>query len=123
MSVQINQYLGFGYMLSYSEGMKALNKLHSEEKAEEIQDEYHDSAFNEDIVEVNGCSMIVDGMNGKYIFFGKIFEKSQNYEHLNTMSMPKVSAKIKKNVQEQIQLVFGTDFSMKPQITLITHYR
>ncbi len=67
--------------------------------------------------------MIVDGMDGDYVYFGKVFQKSENHEPLQTTAMPKVTAKIKKNVEEQLIKIFGQDFGIKPAVILLTHYR
>lgn len=125
MSVQMNQYLCYGYLLDYGKAREIMNVKHSEEVAEEILDKYFDSAFEKEIVEVDGCSLILDGMDGEYIFFGKIFYKSKVYEPLQTVSIPKVSSKIKKNIEDQLQKIFGEEVrnDNKPGVILLTHYR
>lgn len=123
MSVQMNQYFGFGYFLNYKEAIKALESKYSEEDIEEIMDKYHDSAFKREVVSIDGCSMIVDGMSGKYIFFGVIEEKSEVYEPLQSFTVKSPKRKVKLLIQEKIQEIFGTDFNMKPSQVLLTHYR
>jgi hypothetical protein len=123
MSVQVNQYLCYGYLLAYKESEKALEEKYSGDEIEDIFDKYHDSAFSKEVKEIDGCSLISDGMNGEYNFFGKVFKKSDNYEHIQTTEMPKVTTKIKKNIDEQLIKVFGTDFEAKPKVILLTHYR
>lgn len=123
MSTQINQYVIYGYQFDYNDVQKVLNEKFGEEKKEEIYDLYYDSAFKKEVVEVDGCSMLIDGYDGKYIFFGKFFEKTNNYEYLETMEVPKVSSKVKKNLEEQVQKLFGTNFDKKPKIYFVTHYR
>ena len=76
MSVQRNQYFAYGYMLDFTEARDHLVDLLGEDGYTGLSDKYHDSAFDDKIVEVHGCSMIEDGMNGKYTFFGKIYAKS-----------------------------------------------
>ena len=124
MSVQCNQYLAWGYMLDFNQAQEVLVKLHGEEGYEELVDKYYDSAFKPDIVEVYGCSMIEDGMNGQYTFFGKVFAKSENYEHLQTTSMPEIDDKTRIVTEHEFNRVFGEMFnSEEPQYFLITHYR
>jgi hypothetical protein len=123
MSVQMNQYLAYGYLLPYEESEKTLKTKYSEDQIEELFENYHDSAFDKEIVEINGCSLISDGMNGEYNFFGKILKKSDVYEPMETIVIPKVSGKIKKNVEEEFLKVFGTNFEIKPELILLTHYR
>ena len=124
MSVQVNQYLCYGFYLPFKEARQFLIEKMGEDKYEEVAAHYDDNAFKKDIVEINGCSMIEDGMNGKYTFFGKIFQKSDNYEHIQTCEMPKVGKKIKDNVLKEFKSLFGDNFSdFDAKIMLITHYR
>ncbi len=125
MSVQINQYYGYGYYLPFKEAREHLTQKYGEEKYEEISDEYHDSAFKSDIKEVNGCSMIEDGMNGKYIFFGKLFEKAANGEYLETILIKKTKKHVKLLVDYEFKKLFGEDSfnDYEPTTILLTHYR
>jgi len=110
-------------MLPFNTSELALNQKYSMDEKDDLFDKYHDSAFDEKVVEINGCSIISDGMDGNYNFFGKIFKKSKNYEHIQTTKMPKVSSKVKKNVEGEIIKVFGTTLNVKPDFYLLTHYR
>lgn len=123
MSVQMNQYIGYGFLLDYKLAEKALEAKYSEDEIENIFDKYNDSAFTKELVEIDGCSLISDGMNSKYMFFGKLFKKSDNYEPLDTTAMPKVGAKIKKSVREKFLNLFGTDLNVQPSVVLFTLYR
>lgn len=123
MSVQVNQYLGYGYLIPYDDGIELLEKRHSEDKIEELIDSYNDSAYNKDIVEINGISVLFDGMNGKFIFIGKVFKKSSNYEYLETTIMPTVNKKVKDTLSAECINVFGKTFDEKAQFTLVTMYR
>ena len=123
MSVQINQYAGFGFFLNHKEAIKALEAKYDEDKIEDIFDKYHDSAYDQKIVEVNGFSMIDDGMSGEYTFFGKIDQKSQCDCPLNLYVYKSPSAKVKKLLNEEIINVFGTDFGLKPACIVFAHYR
>ena len=123
MSVQTNQYAGFGYWLDYKKAEAALEDKYDENQIEDIFDKYHDSAFDDKIVEINGFSMITDGMDGKYFFFGKIDAKSEVYQPLHVVVSKVHSAKVKKSLKEEIVNVFGTDFNMKPVSLVFTHYR
>ena len=122
MSVQMNQYLGFGYMLDYDGARQVLDNQFSEDELDDFFTKYYDSAFEKKIVEVNGFSMIPDGMDGRYIFFGKIFKKSTVYEPLSTTVMPKITTKMKKALSEEFNKLFG-DMEDKPATILLTHYR
>lgn len=119
----MNQYAGFGYFLNHKEAIKSLEAKYDEDKIEDIFDKYHDSAYDQKIVEVNGFSMIDDGMNGEYTFFGKIDQKSQCDCLLNLYVSVMPVAKVKKSLIEEIINIFGTDFGMKPTCIVFAHYR
>ncbi len=121
MSVQMNQYLVYGYLLPMKESDLAISS--NENEMEAIHDKYYDSAFNKTVVAINGCSLISDGASGEYNFFGKVFQKSEEGEPLHTTEMPKVTAKIKKNVDSELHKIFDNDFGVKPKLLLLTHYR
>lgn len=126
MSVQSNQYYGYGYFLPYKDAKAALEEKYGEEFSDELDgfyDTYSDSAFNDKVVEVNDCSLIIDGMNGEYVFFGKLFAKSANGSYLNKVVISPVKTKVKNNVKQQLLEVFGREFSVKPQTVVFTHYR
>lgn len=124
MSIQINQYLVYGFYLPFKEARQCLIDKHTEDGYDEIADKYHDNAFKKDIVAINDCSLIEDGMNGEYTFFGKIFKKASDGCHLETSEMPKVGKKIKDNVKKEFEAMFGDKFSdFHAKIMLITHYR
>ena len=123
MSTQTNQYAGFGYWLNYEQAQSTLEAKYSEEQIEDIFDKYHDSAYDQKIVEINGFSMISDGMSGEYFFFGKIDAKSEVHEPLNVVIVKAPSFKVKKALKEEVIKVFGTDFGIEPVYVVFTHYR
>lgn len=125
MSVQMNQYLCFGFLLDYKAAKAALKQGRTGEEYDELLEAYYDSAFDAKIVEVNGCSMIEDGMDGKYCFFGKVFAKSKVYEPLDTVACPTPSRSTKQNVMAEAARVFGSELlgTKKPTALILTHYR
>lgn len=126
MSTQINQYMGYGYMLDYPSARQALIDKWGEGKMDDILDQYHDSAFDSKIVEINGCSLILDGCGGKYLFFGKVFSKTKDGKYLDTQKVEKVKKHIKLTVSYEFKAVFGEDFALQqdpPARYFITHYR
>lgn len=123
MSVQVNQYLGYGFFMPYKQAIEAMENKYDENAIEDIFNKYHDSAFKSEIVAINDCSMIVDGMSAEFIFFGFVAQKSKNDEYLNSMVMEKPKAKIVKNVEAGMLEMFGSNFGMKPNFVLITLYR
>lgn len=123
MSVQCNQYIAYGYMLDFKEAREILVDLHGEEGYEELEDKYGDNAFKPDIVEVHGCSMIEDGMGGKYTFFGKIYAKSENYEPLVSMSIPEPTERDRIITEHEFKRVFDNRLNAEPSMHFIAHYR
>jgi hypothetical protein len=123
MSVQCNQYFCYGYMLDFDEVRQKLIEEYGEEGYEEICDQYHDNAFKKEIKEVHACSMIMDGMNGEYVFFGHIYSKSENGQPLNTFRIPELTITDKVITEHELRRMFGTDFDVKPDFILLTHYR
>lgn len=123
MSVQCNQYIAYGYMLDFKQAREILIGLHGEEGYELLADEYGDNAFKPDIVEVHDCSMIEDGMNGEYTFFGKIYAKSSNYEPLESMTIPEPTVRDKIIVEHEFKRVFDNQLDAEPAVHFIAHYR
>ena len=123
MSVQCNQYVGFGYMLDFNEARRYLVQTLGEEGYEAMADQYSDSAFEAAIAEVYGCSMIEDGMGGKYTFFGKIYAKSSNYEPLESMVLEEPSDRVRIITEHEFRRIFGTGFDVEPKLQIIVHYR
>lgn len=123
MSVQCNQYFCYGYMLDYTAARDKLIELHGEDGYEELSDEYYDGAFKKEITKVHECSMIIDGMDGKYIFFGHIYAKSENHRPMETTRIPELTERVKIITEHELKRVFGTDFDIEPGFILLTHYR
>lgn len=123
MSVQRNEYLGFGYMLDFKKAREVLIEQYGEDGYEELSEEYSDNAFNNDIVEVHGCSMIEDGMNGRYTFFGKIYAKTENYEAFETQEIPEISLRDRIITEHEYCRIFATDLGVEPKLHIIAHYR
>lgn len=123
MSSQYNQYAGFGYFVDGKEAIKQLESKYTEEEIEDMFDKYHDSAFKTSTVEVDGCSMIRDNMSDKYLFFGKIFQKSDNYYPLHKVLPVKLSKKDREHIKTQFEKIFGTEFKAEQTHVVFTHYR
>lgn len=125
MSVQCNQYLCYGYKFDYETAAKFLKEKLGEDGYEDFFDEYSDRAFDSEIVEVNDCSMLWDFMEGEWIFFGKIYAKSDNYEPLSFSPIP-ITPKIEDEIitKHEFKRIFGTTFeNVTPQMHLIALYR
>lgn len=123
MSVQRNQYLCYGYMLDFTQAKNHLEAVLGEDGYTDFSDKYYDSAFNDDIVQQHGCSMLEDGMGGKYTFFGKIYAKSSNYEVLETTEFTEPDDRTRIITEHEFRRIFGEDFDVEPRTYLLTHYR
>lgn len=123
MSVQCNQYIGYGFMLDYDQAMDALTNIHGEDAVEEVLDAYYDSAYDTKIVEIQGCSILMDSMGGDYFFFGKLYAKSENYEALPTMVIPTPSLDEIVNLDNEFKRVFGTELNPTADVYFIANYR
>ena len=123
MSVQCNQYLCYGYMLDFTQARNYLVAALGEDGYTDLSDKYHDNAFKSDIVQVYGCSMIEDGMGGKYTFFGKIYAKSSNGEVLETPEFAAPDTRTEIITEHEFHRIFGEDFGVEPRTYLLTHYR
>lgn len=125
MSTQINQYHCFGHLLPYEEAKEAIiNHFNSEDMYEKLMDDFHDSAFDNKIKEIDGISIIQDGMDGKYIFFGKIYSKSSDHCYIETFEVEKPKKYLKLLLKFKLKEYFGDKFNeLKPNTMLLTHYR
>lgn len=123
MSTQVNQYMCFGYMLDFHKAMNHLTETLGDDGYAELVEEYYDSAFKEEWTEVNGCTLLEDGMGGEYTFFGRVFAKASDGNILQTMEIPKIMPKFKKNLEKEFQRIFNGKFDVKPKYILVTHYR
>lgn len=125
MSVQCNQYLCYGYMLDFKDARDHLVETLGEDGYTDLSDKYSDNAFNADIVQVHGCSMLEDGMDGKYTFFGKIYAKSNNGCFLQTAEITAPEPGTRANIitEHEFRRLFGEDFDVEARTYLITHYR
>lgn len=123
MSVQRNQYLCYGYMLDFTQARNYLVAVLGEDGYTDLSDKYYDSAFTDEITQVYGCSMIEDGMGGKYTFFGKVYAKSSNYEVLETTEFAEPDARTQIITEHEFHRIFGKDFAVEPRTYLLTHYR
>ena len=48
---------------------------------------YHDNPYKEHVGSHNGLTMITDGMNGEYIFFGFVMAKADQYSGLEVVDV------------------------------------
>lgn len=112
MSVQVNTYIAFGAMMPFS----TLN-----EDEYDTYEPYMDSAFK-GIHHHNGLCVIRDGMNGEYVFIGRVLAKSRVHEHFDQAMTPEVTP----TEMELIGNLIASQFDIaKPEVKLwiFSHYR
>lgn len=114
MSVQINQYLIYGAILSYEEYGKSDGGYERFEK-------YTDSAFKADDMNPGGLHCLFDGMNGKYIVIGRCLKKSVDGQFLESMEIEPISHDLAEMTRLLVKSELGIDEPMA--LHLITHYR
>ena len=93
----------------------------------EIMSAYDDNPYSQDIIEFNGISSVYDGMNGNYLFVGKILTKGNQFEGLPVVECI-VSDEEKLKVKEAILRYWGhllnknTKNSLNISIYVFTHW-
>jgi len=80
----------------------------------DIYEPYMDSSFK-GINHHNGLSVIRDGMNGKYVFIGRVLAKSRVNEHFDYAMTPEVTPTEIELIGNLISSQFGIE---KPEVKL-----
>lgn len=116
MSVQSNTYLLVGVKLAY-------DAFTSEQRNN--MEPYEDSAF-EGIHHHNGLCAIVDGMNGEYVFIGRVLAKSGDQNGNYGFNQPLDTADLAIPVMDEVIEALDTWFGIQVcdvGTWLFTHYR
>jgi len=74
MSVELTHYLGIGYKLDYDSNIKKIDAFLNEHK------EYEEYSFLNSNADKPGLQIIVDGMNGNYIYIVYVLKKVEQDE-------------------------------------------
>lgn len=106
MSVQINQYFGFGKVLDGKE-VKAWEMRYGKDFYNELERFCGDSAFKEEIAEHDGLTLLYDGMNGESHFIGRILNKTTDHRFMDSFSFSDVRLrrKEKEYVATQLRMI------------------
>lgn len=120
MSTRINQYILYGIRLDYKDFNKRLEAIHGEH-AGDIEEAYHENGYAKEITGEEGFSMIVDGMNGEYAFFGVVVQKPRVDEHLESASIGNFPSKEKKRLLKRATQLLGEALP-KAGWHIITHW-
>jgi len=80
MSTELTHYLGIGYKLDYDENIKKIDAFLDEHK------EYEEYSFLNPNADKPGLQIIVDGMNGNYIYVIYVLKKVEQDELYSSMA-------------------------------------
>ena len=119
MSIQRNRYIIIGCKYNYKEFNEKYNDY------EKYVSPYLDSSFDEKIIEHNGLSMIYDGMNGEYVYIGKIIKKTGEHEIIEYFCFEDCG--IWEEDKELMISIIKSEFSKLPdkpiETYLVSHFR
>lgn len=121
MGTVVNQYLMFGIRLDYKEANRLITQTHGD-AAEDIQDKYEDNGYKKEIIHFEGVTLISDGMDGEYAFFGIVRQKARLDGWINSVSIERAKAKDIRLVQEKAKALFGESFICTPGWHVVTHW-
>lgn len=117
MSVQTNNYVGFGTMLEYPKPYEIMDHF----------DDYYDSAYDTKIVAIDDISIIGDGMGAEYVFLGKLFYKSPVYQDIdyfeNKVFEFNLTEQEKLDIMLKVDIMYPTSYDKKFEWVKFTHYR
>lgn len=122
MSTAINQYILLGFRLDYNEAFGLLETKYGSSNCEDVREHYEDNGYKKEIKQMNGMTIISDGMDGEYFYFGIVKEKAREGEFVNSFEFGKPVATELKQIQTQAQELFGREFENKPTWHVLTHY-
>lgn len=133
MGTVANQYLLLGVKLAYDAVLPALeHKIEKENLNREDYDDirfnflepYMDNGYQEAVKHHNGLFVINDGMNGEYLFIGRLIAKTKPGRMLDgifDLNNTEEKETIKQIVTELIQAQFGIE-NQPVGLWLIAHY-
>ena len=124
MSVAVNQYVVYGFSLSFDEMRRVLDGIFdSEDQREQFEDEYHDNGYREAITRADKLALIMDGMNGEYAYLGVILEKAECGHMVESFTPARLKCPAKdKRALMALLLAQKLALFQKPTIHLVTHY-
>lgn len=124
MSVQIHQYLIYGIKTN-TKFIHEWEEKNGKDFHDEFDDFMHDSAFKREIVEKDGIFCLYDGMSGRYLIIGKVYQKGTDDEPFiaddEPYSFDEPSESEKQKIADSIERNFGLKGDMK--MWLVTRYR
>ena len=115
MSVYITHYLGIGYKLDYHE---------NEEKIDAFLDkhpEYSKYEFENPNANKPGLQIIMDGMNGTYIYIMYVLNKTEVNGYHYTCRLGELE-EYEKKVEDLYYSIFGEYALISPYLVSFFHY-
>ena len=86
---------------------------------------YEDNGYEEEITEHCGLTMVSDGMNGEYIFIGKVIQKKLDHEGFKPTDCLQFSQNEMKLLEHLIKSKFeeeAKDMDIKVSVWVFTHW-
>lgn len=116
-------YIGYGISISDETRIKEFFNQDSD-IVEKLYDDYEDNSYKEEITPTkSGLTLIVDGMNGKYIFFGKIQQKALFYSGLDYVVFEDLNINQKNEVIKESKKIFNFEvFKSDIKNVVFTHW-
>ncbi len=121
MSTNINQYIGYGILMTPKE-WKELTKAFPEEWYRNLSESYNSSAFDNKWVEINGFTFIDDPMCEEFYFYGKIYAKSTEDKSLGLLGVEVPNQELRYNLFHAYQALFKQKPNKDPQFVIMTTY-
>lgn len=124
MGVQTNQYLIYGIKTD-PKFIREWEKTNGKDFYDEFDEFMDDSAFNRKIGQKDGIFCLYDGMSGRYLIIGRVYQKGSDDDPFVGDSEPfcfdEPSESDKSKISESIERNFGLKGEMK--MWLVTRYR
>ncbi len=122
MSTNINQYVGYGILMTPKEWQE-LTKSFSKEWHENVMDSYRSSVFDNKWAEINGFSLIDDPMNDEFYFYGKIYAKSTEDAPLDMLAVEIPNQELRYDLFHAYQALFKQKPNKDAQFVVLAIYR
>ncbi len=91
----------------------------------DITDKYDDNSYESDITACNGLTMVRDGMNGEYVFFGEVIAKniecSDGFDPINVDEFIKEEDRVERWIKDEMKTL-GIKLPFKVSVYIFTHW-
>ncbi len=123
MGVNVNQYLIYGVKKS-CQWEKEWEQQHEKNFYDTFEEFMDGSAFNKKICNKDGIFCLIDGMDGRYMFIGRVLDKGSDEDPMVADNKPRLLVPPDENdiadIRDSIKRNFGLDEELG--LWLVTHY-